>query len=155
MKPVGWRAASRVKLALLEVASGSVGFGETTGEGRGDDDRTVALGTGDAVAIADGEPDDGAPPEAHALVRMTSITKIAERAARVFFMWVRRTGWSYSVARIVSSRFPLYLSVKRAPVAQRTERVASDHQVAGSIPAGRATSHQFPFRWAVVAYRSM
>jgi hypothetical protein len=29
--------------------------------------------------------------------------------------------------------------VKRAPVAQRTERVASDHQVAGSIPAGRAS----------------
>jgi hypothetical protein len=37
-----------------------------------------------------------------------------------------------------SSGFPLCLSVKRAPVAQRTERVASDHQVAGSIPAGRA-----------------
>ena len=36
------------------------------------------------------------------------------------------------------SSFPLCLSVKRAPVAQRTERVASDHQVAGSIPAGRA-----------------
>src|SRR5262245_43403192 len=34
---------------------------------------------------------------------------------------------------------PLYLSVKRAPVAQWTERVASDHQVAGSNPAGRAT----------------
>ena len=41
-----------------------------------------------------------------------------------------------------SSSSPLCLSVKRAPVAQRTERVASDHQVAGSIPAGRAT---FPF----------
>ena len=34
--------------------------------------------------------------------------------------------------------FPLCVSVKCAPVAQRTERVASDHQVAGSIPAGRA-----------------
>ena len=39
-----------------------------------------------------------------------------------------------------SSTFPLCVSVKRAPVAQRTERVASDHQVAGSIPAGRARS---------------
>ena len=36
--------------------------------------------------------------------------------------------------------FPLCVSVKCAPVAQRTERVASDHQVAGSIPAGRARS---------------
>ena len=112
---------------MLEVAGGSVGFGEATGEGTGDDDRTMALGTGDAVAIADGEPDGGAPPEAHALVRMTRIAKIAERAARVFFIRVRRTGWSNSVATIVPSSFPLCVSVKRAPVAQRTERVASEH----------------------------
>ena len=39
------------------------------------------------------------------------------------------------------SSIPLGLSVKRAPVAQRTERVASDHQVAGSIPAGRAIAN--------------
>jgi hypothetical protein len=39
------------------------------------------------------------------------------------------------------SGFPLSLSANRAPVAQRTERVASDHQVAGSNPAGRAITN--------------
>jgi hypothetical protein len=164
-KPVGWRTASRSNVALLEATGGVVGFvaGDAVGVAIGavvgnawvlD---TWVLDTADEGVGADGEPDEPVPAlDPHAVVSRTiAIATVEERVAIIAFMQVRRSrslgGYplpaiplSERSAYNAPSGFPLWLSVKRAPVAQRTERVASDQKPRCAVAQARDLERKVP-----------